>query len=229
MKKGIFSSADDQSSDTSSILEAKRRRILALTPPPDIFLFNSEEVSRHGKDLDLKLDMLSSRNEESTSMYSSTLGLTSCDTVSRSSVSKPDNLNPDKKQLCDLEFFKLMSEDEEDNGESGMLSLLNNSRYYEMVHNQDTNMNDLTKDIVSNQTKYEPGGSTPGPIVSTMKSTEPKQSLLNERKPELPNGGTYSSSSSISGVTRDKVTTANKNIAMAFNMFNTKIHLILIH
>ena len=226
MKKGIFSSTDDESSESSSILEAKRRRILALTPPPDIFLFNSEEVSRHSKNLDLKLDMLSSRNVESSSMYSSTLGFPSCDTISRSSVNKSNNPNPDKKQLCDLDFFKLMSEDEEDNGESGMLSLLNSSRYYEMVHNQDTNMNDLTKDIVSNQTKYDSGGSTPGLNASTVKSTEPKQSLLNEKKPDLPNGRTYSSSSSISGVTRDKVTTANKNITMTFNI---KININLIN
>jgi hypothetical protein len=218
MKKGIFSSADDRSSDTSSSLEAKRRRILALTPPPDIFLFNSEEVGHHGKDLDVKLDMLSSRNLESSSMYSSTRGLTSCDSNSRSSVSKSDNLNPDKKQLCDLDFFKLMSEDEEDNSESGMLSLLNESRYYEMVHNQDTNMNDLTKDITSNQTKDNSEGCISGPNVSTTKSIAPKESLLNDRKPGLLNSGTYSSSSSISGVTRDKVTPTSKNMVKAFKM-----------
>ena len=205
MKKGLFPSVDDQSLHTTSMLESKRRKILSLTPPPDIFLFNSEDGSQTRTELDLKIDMLSSRNEEPTSMYSPTLGLNGCDSGSRGSVSKSDNLNPDKKQLCDLDFFKLMSEDEEDNSESGMLNLFHNTRYFEMVHSSDKNMNDLTKDADSTAKKYDSAGSIPASDISSRKSILSKEPPLKFTLPKLQNSGTYSSSSNSSTVTRDKV------------------------
>ena len=212
MKKGTYSDVDDQSTELQTTLERKRRKILALTPPPNLFLFSPEDNEDEGKDLDLKLDLLS-RSEESSNQFSSTLAMTDCDNTSNSVKTyddKRDDSTFDKKQFCDLDFFKLMSEDEEDSSESGGLNLFNNSRYFEMVQQQDTNMNDVTKEVSLHQTKYESRRNIICPNVSPLSSPTQKDSCAKGRKDVLLNNQSFSPSAKPYGITSDKVSTYDR-------------------
>ena len=204
MRKGTFSDPSDHSS------ESKRRKILALTPPPDIFLFNSEEIGEQGKDLDLKLDVLTGKNEESSNLYSSTLGVTNCNSSGNTSLRKCDesseNLNVDKKQICDLDFFKLISEGEDDTSSNSVLNLFNGSRYFDMVqqNHQDTNMNDLRKELDLHPTKYDMGRSNYSglkvPASSVVILGEDKKGQISSN-----NSHGHAKSSNLGVVARDKV------------------------
>ena len=207
MKKGTISGIENQSSDQRSILEAKRRKILVLTPPPDIFLCNSGDSNEQNKELDVKLGLLGRNEESSSNPLATTLGLLGCET--NGSFSREDryddksqNRNSDRKHICDLDFFKFMSEDEEDNrGESGFSS----SRYFEMVQHQDTNMNDVTKDFFLNATNHESENNMKVPSTSTPRSISAKELAMKTRSISLPRGHAHSQSSNLSSVTRNKV------------------------
>ena len=202
MKKGSDTEPSDHSSDS------KRRRLLALTPPPDIFLFNSQESNSAEKHLDIKLDTLNEKSEDSLSLYSSTFGLSGCESSRSASYKKSTETsgNPPevKKQLCDLDFFNIMSEDE-DVSSNKVISLFTNSRYFNVVQqNQDNNMNNLTKELGVYNRKYDPGGSNSSqnnvPLSSKMLNCDDAKAQI-----EFNNSHYYSKSSSPSSIGTEMV------------------------
>ena len=157
MKKGSDTEPWDQPSDS------KRRRLLALTPPPGTYLFHAQENSSGEKDIDLKSDRLNEKSEDSMSLYSSNFGQSGCESSlsisSKKSAETSENPPEVKKQLCDLDFFNIMSEDE-DVSSNSVIRLFTNSRYFDVVQQtQDNNMNNLTKELGVYNRKYDPGRS----------------------------------------------------------------------
>ena len=202
MKKGSDTEPWDQPSDS------KRRRLLALTPPPDTFLFHGEENSSAEKHLDLKSDRLNEKGEESMSLYSSNFGLSGCESSrsigSKKSTETSENPPEVKKQLCDLDFFNIMSEDE-DVSSNSVISLFTNSRYFDVVQqNQDNNMNNLTKELGVYNRKYDPGRSN-----SNQNNVPSSSKMINcddaKGQIEFNNSHYYSKSSSPSSIGTDMV------------------------
>ena len=202
MKKGSDTEPSDHSSDS------KRRRLLALTPPPDIFLFNSQENSSAEKHLDLKLNTLNEKSEDSMSLYSSTFGLSGCESSrsisSKKSTETSENPPEVKKQLCDLDFFNIMSEDE-DVSSNSVINLFTNSRYFDVVQqSQDNNMNNLTKELGVYNRKYDHGRSNSNqnnvPLSSKMLNCDDAKAQI-----ECNNSHYYSKSSSPSSIGTEMV------------------------
>ena len=202
MKKGSDTEPWDQPSDS------KRRRLLALTPPPDTFLFHGEESSSAEKHLDLKSDRLNEKSEDSMSLYSSNFGLSGCESSrsisSKKSTETSENPPEVKKQLCDLDFFNIMSEDE-DVSSNSVISLFTNSRYFDVVQqNQDNNMNNLTKELGVYNRKYDPGRSN-----SNQNNVPSSSKMINcddaKGQIEFNNSHYYSKSSSPSSIGTDMV------------------------
>ena len=218
MKKASDPDSLDRSSDP------KRRRLLALTPPPDIFLFNSEENSSPEKQLGLKLDTLHEKSEDSMDLYSSTFGLNGCESsrniTSKKSTESSENPIEVKKQLCDLDFFNIMGEDE-DVSSNSVINLFTNSRYFDAVQqNQDNNMNNLTKELGVNNRKYDSGKSShSGNNIATTSSMIRKNDIKGQI--DLNHSHSYSKSSSPFSIVTEMVI----NIS-SFKLFNSLYNFI---
>ena len=230
MKKTIYSDNDDASMHSHHGFEKKRRRILELCPPPSFFMFNPEDNEQEGKDINLKLDTLNKgqgQDGKACYQYSTNITADSCDT-NNSNAKSNENENKEKrdssleesnlgkKQICDLDFFKLMSEDDdEDSGESGGLLNVNggessnssNVRYFDMVQHQDSNMNDVTKDISSSYTKakHERRRSIICPNMSVSDPNITKDSFLKEHQDTPANNQRFSPTAEESFMRSDKV------------------------
>ena len=207
MNKGTYVDIDNHSTDSHANLQRKRRKILALTPTDDLFMFNPENNDDgDGKDCHFKLDMVSGF-EDPINHQPSTLALTGCD-MSSSRLStygdKSSDRRYEKKQFCDLDFFKLVSE--EDGKESGVFNSFNNPGYFLSGHQpQDNNMNNVTKALSFHKTKYESRSSIICPNASISNLNKTKGSFIKEKQDVALSNQDCSPGTKISLCSSDKV------------------------